>query len=78
MGSFVALRDGLEMLEQPLLRGLVVIRRHLQRAVRAGLLGVLRQINRLAAWSCAPVPASTLILPAANFTDSAMIRMCSS
>ena len=48
MGSFVARAMALEMLEQPLLRRLVVIRRDLQRAVRAGLLGGLRQINRLA------------------------------
>ena len=33
-------RDGAEMLEQPFLRRLVVIRRDLQRAVRADFLGV--------------------------------------
>ena len=39
--------DGAEMLEQTFLRRLVVIRRDLERTVRADVLGALRQINRL-------------------------------
>ena len=46
MGSLRRAGDGAEMLEQALLRRLVVIRRDLQRAVRAGFLRVLREIDR--------------------------------
>jgi len=41
------MRDGAEMLEQSFLRRFVVIRRDLERTVRADILGPLRQINRL-------------------------------
>ena len=47
-GQFRRLGDGAKMLIQPFLRRLVVIRRDLQRTVRAGFFGGLRQINRLA------------------------------
>ena len=48
MGSLVVPRDFLEMLEQTFLGRLVVIRRDLQRTVRADFLGFARQVNRLA------------------------------
>ena len=43
-----ALGDGLEVLVQPFLRRLVVIRRHRQQAVDASLLHVARQLDHLA------------------------------
>ena len=48
MGRRVRARDLAEVLEQALLGRLVVVRRHLQRAVGPGLFGAFGEVDRLA------------------------------